>query len=644
MGLTVAEKCIQNSIVYGDMTKRGSRIGIHAHQTLGHDLNAIMTFLALNQLGIDHVKTELSVQYMDHNMIQADYKNADDHRFLQEMTAKYGVVCARPGSGICHQLHLEHFGIPGKTLIGGDSHTPCQGGLGMFAVGVGGFDAAMAMAGEPLYIKMPYIINIHLTGHLPAKVSAKNVILEVLRRIDVKGGVGKVLEYSGPGVKTLNVAERSTITNMGAETGATTSIFPSDENTKAWMRAYHREEDWIPLSADEDAHYDEVMEINLNELEPLIALPSSPGKVVPVREVAGRKIDQVMLGSCTNTALNDMKSIANIMEGHTISDSVDAALYPSTRTVIAESIKRGYFNSIVDSGVRIFEPMCGGCNGCGFAPQTKGVSIRTTPRNFPGRSGTKDDQVYLAAPETAAVSAITGEITDPRDVDIPEFSYELPDSFIEPSNLFYTPHYVDEVHYGPNLKPIPKFGKHDSVESGEVLLKLPDNITTDHICPAGALYLPIRSNIPEISKHSFMTIDLTFPDRAKAAEGGVLVAGENYGQGSSREQAAIIPRFLGIKAILAKDFARLHLANLVNWGVVPLTFKSDDDYQAIDQGDTLTVKLDEMQAGQDVTVINETKGATFTVSSPLSTEDIETVKWGGRLNQMRNRSDSHVTA
>lgn len=644
MALTVTEKCIQRSLVFGDMTKRGSRIGIRAHQTLGHDLNAIMTFLALDQLGIDHVKTELSVQYMDHNMIQADYKNADDHRFLQEMTSKYGVVCARPGSGICHQLHLEHFGVPGKTLIGGDSHTPAQGGLGMLAIGVGGFDAAMAMAGEPLYLKMPYIINVQLTGHLPQKVSAKNIVLEVLRRIGVKGGVGKVLEYSGSGVQTLNVAERSTITNMGAETGATSSIFPSDQNTQAWLRAFHREKDWEPLSADEGAHYDDVIQIDLNHLEPLIALPSSPGKVVPVREVAGTKVDQVMLGSCTNTALNDVLALANIFKGRTVSDTVDVALYPSTRTVIAESIKRGAFEPLVDAGIRIFEPICGGCNGCGFAPQTHGVSVRTTPRNFPGRSGTKDDQVYLSAPETAAASAITGVITDPRDLDFPEFHYDLPKSFIEPANLFYHPLPVDEIHYGPNLKPIPHFTEHQDVESGEVLLKLPDNITTDHICPAGALYLPIRSNIPEISKHSFMTIDQTFPERAKAADGGILVAGENYGQGSSREQAAIIPRFLGIKAIIAKDFARLHLANLVNWGVVPLMFENDKDYQAIQQGDTLTVHLDDMAVDGQVRVMNETQQTSFMVTTPLSREDIETVKWGGRLNQMRNRSDQHVTA
>lgn len=644
MALTVAEKCIQQSLVAGDMTKRGSRIGIRAHQTLGHDLNAIMTFLALDQLGIDHVKTELSVQYMDHNMIQADYKNADDHRFLQEMTSKYGVVCARPGSGICHQLHLEHFGIPGKTLIGGDSHTPAQGGLGMFAVGVGGFDAAMAMAGEPLYLKMPYIVNVQLSGQLPPKVSAKNVILEVLRRIDVKGGVGKVLEYSGSGVKTLNVAERSTITNMGAETGATTSIFPSDEQTKAWMHAFHREKDWIPLSADKGARYDDVIKIDLSQLEPLIALPSSPGKVVPVREVAGTKVDQVMLGSCTNTALNDVLALASIFKGHTVSNTVDTALYPSTRTVIAESIKRGAFEPLVDAGVRIFEPICGGCNGCGFAPQTHGVSVRTTPRNFPGRSGTKDDQVYLAAPETAAAAAITGVITDPRDLDFPDFHYQLPTSFIEPANLFYQPIPVTDVHYGPNLKPIPHFTRHQEVESGKVLLKLPDNITTDHICPAGALYLPIRSNIPEISKHSFMTIDPSFPDRAKAAPGGLIVAGENYGQGSSREQAAVIPRYLGINAILAKDFARLHLANLVNWGVVPLTFKQDADYQAIQQGDTLTVHLEDLKPAGDIRVTNETQQTTFMVTTPLSAEDIETVKWGGRLNQMRNRSETHVTA
>lgn len=617
------------------MSKRGSRIGLRAHQTLGHDLNAIFTFLALDQMGIDHVKTELSVQYMDHNMIQADYKNADDHRFLQDMTSKYGVVCARPGSGICHQLHLEYFGVPGKLLIGGDSHTPAQGGLGMLAIGVGGFDAALAMAGKPIYFKMPKIVNVHLTGSLPKDVSAKNIILEVLRRINVKGAVNKVLEYTGPAVKSLNVAQRSTITNMGAETGATSSIFPSDENTRQWMKAYHREKDWIPLSADPDAHYDEEIDINLDDLVPLIALPSSPGKVVPVTEVAGRKIDQVMLGSCTNTALNDLKSIAQDFEHHVVANNVDCSLYPSTRTVIAESIKRGYFNSIVNAGVRIFEPMCGGCNGCGFAPQTHGVSIRTTPRNFPGRSGTKDDQVYLAAPETAVASAITGVITDPRTMNFPDYTYHLPDSFIKPENLFYKPIKVDHVHYGPNLKPIPKFGKHDSTESGEVLLKLPDNITTDHICPAGALYLPIRSNIPEISKHSFMTIDLTYPDRAKAAHGGFLVAGENYGQGSSREQAAVIPRYLGIKAILAKSFARLHQANLVNWGVIPLVFEHDEDYDAIQQGDQFKIDYQNLKKDKTAVVIDESQKKTFTVKTPLADADVETVLLGGKLNQMR---------
>ncbi|MGM0212660.1 aconitate hydratase [Enterococcus sp. AZ109] len=637
MGKTITEKLLEEAIIEGELI-RGNRIGIKAHQTLGHDLNAVMTFLALESLGIDQVKTEVSVQYIDHNMLQADFKNADDHSFLREMTAKLGVICARPGSGICHQLHLEHFGVPGKTLIGGDSHTTAQGALAMFSIGVGGFDAAMAMAGEPLYITMPKIVKVQLIGKLQPQVSAKNIIFEVLRRISVRGAVGKVLEYTGPGVKSLTVAERSTIANMGTETGATTSVFPSDEETRKWLRAYGREQDWQEISADFDAVYDEIIEIDLTSLVPLMALPGSPDKVVPVTEVEGIKVDQVMLGSCTNTALNDILSIANILKGKEICGSVDVGLYPSTRTVIRESIRRGAYDDILATGVRFFEPSCGGCNGCGFAPQSKGVSIRTTPRNFHGRSGTKDDQVYLAAPEIAAASAITGVITDPRRLNIPEFNYELPEKFIEPGNLFYPNQtYNGKIHYGPNINPIPAFPEMLNSFRQKILLKLPDNVTTDQICPAGALYLPIRSNIPKIAQFSFMLVDPAFPQRAKKEQGGILIAGENYGQGSSREQAAIIPRYLGISTVIAKGFARLHLANMVNWGLLPLQFIREEDYQMLDSEDVLVIQTKDIKVDTPVEIVNQTKGYVFFVSTPISKEELMVVRCGGRINELKKR-------
>jgi aconitate hydratase len=586
-------------------------------------------------LGITHVQTEVSVQYIDHNMLQADYKNADDHLFLEQMCAKYGVICARPGSGICHQLHLEYFGIPGKTLIGGDSHTPAQGGLGMLGIGVGGFDAALAMAGQPVYLAMPQVLNVHLTGQLPPLVSAKNVILKVLQQVGVKGAVGQVLEYTGPGVATLSVTERSTITNMGTETGATSSLFPSDAQTRTWLAAHDREEDWVPLTADADAHYDGQIEIALDQLEPLIALPHSPGKVVPVKTVAGIKLDQVMLGSCTNTALPDVLQIAAMFAGQRVASHVDAGLYPSTRTVLKAAMQVGAFGDLVDAGVRIFEPMCGGCNGCGFAPQTHGVSLRTTPRNFAGRSGTADDQVYLAAPEVAVASAITGVITDPRTMTWPQAPAAAPTHYQRPANLFIVPQPVTTVTYGPNLLPLPQFGQHAATLGGPVLLKLPDNVTTDDICPAGALYLPIRSNIPAISQHSFQSIDPTFYQRAQAAAGGILVAGANYGQGSSREQAAIIPRYLRIAVIIAKGFARLHLANLVNWGVVPLLFTNAADYAAIQAGDQLQVDLAQFEAAPTVTVENLTQKTRFTVTMPLGRDDRHTVMVGGKLNAVK---------
>jgi len=639
MGLTMTEKILSKALVKGTL-KSGSRIGIKADQTLTHDLNGVMSYLVLEAIGLKQKKVETAVQYIDHNMIQADFKNADDHNFILDMTSKLGIITARGGNGICHHLHLEHFAAPGKVLIGGDSHTVAAGGIGSFSVGVGGFDNAMAIAGEPFYLAMPKIVNVKLIGKLQPFVSAKNIILELLRRVSVKGGVGKVFEYSGEGVKTLNVSERSTITNMGAETGATTSIFPSDENTRKWLKAFNRESDFIMLEADEDCIYDEFIEINLSELEPLIALPSQPDKVVKVRDVEGKKIDQVMIGSCTNTSVQDMHIVANILDGETVSKDVELGIYPSTRTVIREIVKNGDYDKIVSSGARMFEPICGGCNGCGFAPSTDGISLRTGPRNFKGRSGTKSDQVYLVAPETAAASAITGVITDPRDLGKTAVDFEMPESFVQEGNIFIMPeNNMDmEVKKGPNIKPIPEFSNLDDVTTSEVILKLEDDITTDHICPAGALYLPIRSNIPEMSKHSFKVVDETFYDRAMEANGSILVAGYNYGQGSSREQAAIIPRYLGINVIAARSFARLHLANMVNWGILPLVFKNEEDYLSVDQGDILEIDTSVLKEGKDVKVINKTKNIVYYFTTPLFQEDLDAIKEGGHVNVLRNKN------
>lgn len=639
MKQTLAEKLIAASLVEGEMIK-GRRIGVRADQTLSHDLNGVMSYQAFEAMGLDRVKVELAVHYIDHNMIQADYKNSDDHRYLQDITAKIGVICSRPANGICHQLHLEHWARPGKTLIGGDSHTVAAGGIGMLSIGVGGFDGAMAMAGEPVFFTMPQIVNVRLTGKLQPFISAKNIILEVLRRISVNGGVGKILEYTGPGVDTLNVAERSTVTNMGQETGATTSVFPSDEQTRKWLRAYHREEQWIPLAADDGAVYDDTITINLSELEPLIALPHQPDKVVPVREVAGTRIDQVMMGSCTNGSLQDILSIAHILGGKTIHRDVDTGLYPATRTVIRESVARGAYDKILASGVRIFEPVCGGCNGCGFAPQTGGISLRTTPRNFLGRSGTASAQVYLVSSEVAAASALRGVITDPRDLNLPPITYEMPEVFTDDRDIFQPPSQEPEtitIRRGPNSKPIPDMPGLPDIVSGEVLLALGDDITTDHIVPAGANYTPIRSNIPEFSKHAFKVVDDTFSARAQKAEGGFIVGGSNYGQGSSREQAAMVPRYLGIKAVIAKSFARLHLANMVNWGLLPLTFVNLVDHDKISQGDRLTFDAIALSEGQPMVIKNVTRGTDIYVVSPLCQDDLASIKAGGRINQVKNK-------
>lgn len=639
MGLTLTEKILSRGLVEGELV-RGARIGIKADQTLSHDLNVVMSYLVLEAIGLKQKKVDLAVQYIDHNMIQADFKNADDHQYILDMTSKLGILTARSGNGICHHLHLEHFAAPGKILIGGDSHTVAAGGAGSFAVGVGGFDNAMAIAGEPFYLTMPKIVNVRLNGQLQPFVSAKNVILELLRRVSVKGGTGKVFEYSGEGVATLNVAERSIITNMGAETGATTSIFPSDEQTRRWLRAFEREEDYLPLVADPDAFYDEVIEIDLSSLEPLIALPSQPDKVVKVRDVAGLKVDQVMIGSCTNTSVQDLLSVASLLEGETVHRDVELGIYPSTRTVIREVLQRGAYDTLVASGARIFEPVCGGCNGSGFAPASGSVSLRTTPRNFKGRSGTKDDQVYLVAPETAAASAIMGVITDPRTLGKTSPSFKVPERYINDKSIFIAPENNPDqvIRKGPNIKPIPELkAMPDSLEA-PVSLKLGDDVSTDWICPAGALYLPIRSNIPEISKYSFQVVDPGFAQRAMDLGTSILVGGHNYGQGSSREQAAIIPRYLGVSVVLAKSFARLHLANMVNWGILPLVFQSDRDYDAIQQGDVLRMDSFDLKAGQDILVHNVTKNESYALKTPLFQQDLDAIRDGGVVNRLKKKN------
>jgi aconitate hydratase len=632
MSETVTEKIIKEHIVEGKIAP-GEEVALKIDQTLTQDATGTMAYLQFEAIGIPRVKTELSVSYVDHNTLQTDFKNPDDHRYLQSVATRYGLYFSRPGNGICHQLHLERFARPGKTLIGSDSHTPTAGGIGSFAIGAGGLDVAVAMAGMPYRIKYPKIVGIKLTGKLPDWVSAKDVILEVLRRIDVKGGVGKVLEYFGPGIKTLSVPERATITNMGTETGATTSIFPSDEVTKAFLEAQERGDHWIPLEADDDAEYDEIIEFNLSELEPLAAIPHSPGKVKPVREIAGMEVQQVAIGSCTNSSLRDLKIAANILKGHTIADNLHLTINPGSRQVVEHLIESGEMQYLVASGARILENACGPCIGMGAAPSSQAISIRTFNRNFEGRSGTKDAQIFLVSPEVAAATAIKGVLTDPRDLgDYPEI--EMPRQFIINDNLFISPLPPEdaamvEIQRGPNIKPLPGFPPLPDTLKGEVLIKVEDNITTDHIMPAGAKILPLRSNIPEISKHVFEAIDPEFPTRALEKEGGFIIGGENYGQGSSREHAALAPKYLGVKAVIVKSFARIHLANLINFGIVPLTFKDSPDYDSIDLADKLEVFIGELQG--DVRLRNLTKDNEIELTHSLSQLDAEILKTGGKL-------------
>jgi len=639
MGKTLTEKIIEKHLVEGTL-ERGTDIAIKIDQTLTQDATGTMAYLQFEAMGVPRVQTELSVSYVDHNTLQTDFKNPDDHRYLQSIAAKYGLYFSRPGNGICHQVHLERFARPGRTLLGSDSHTPTGGGVGSIAIGAGGLDVAAAMAGEPFRLKMPKIVKVYLTGKLPDFVSAKDVILEVLRRIGVKGAVNKVLEYVGSGIKTLTVPERGTITNMGTETGATTSIFPSDEITKDFLRAQEREDQWEQILPDDDAIYDETIEINLSELEPLIAEPHSPGNVKTVRELEGLNVDQVCIGSCTNSSLRDLKIAANMLKGKTVSKNTVLTVSPGSRQVVDHMIHSGEMAYLVEAGARILENACGPCIGMGLAPKTDAVSLRTFNRNFLGRSGTKSANAYLVSPETAAIAAIEGKITDPRKVGkLPKF--DMPKKFMVNDNMIIPPLPPEEakkveIVRGPNIKPLPEFHPIPDKLEGEVLLKVEDDITTDHIMPAGAKILPLRSNIPEISKYVFNVVDEKFHDRSLEHGGGFIIGGENYGQGSSREHAAIAPKYLGIKAVIVKTFARIHLANLVNFGIVPLTFVNKEDYNKIEQGDKVVVDLSMLDSGKAV-LKNMTKNAEFELTHSLSETHLKELKAGGKLTLIKQK-------
>lgn len=641
MGLTLTEKILKAHLVDGEFIK-GQEIGIRIDQTLTQDATGTMAYLEFEAMGVPRVKTERSVAYIDHNTLQNGFENADDHRFIGSVAKKHGIYFSRPGNGICHQVHLERFGIPGKTLIGSDSHTPTGGGIGMIAIGAGGLDVAVAMGGGAYYITYPKIVKVNLTGKLQPWVAAKDVILEVLKRMSVKGGVGKVIEYCGEGVKTLSVPERATITNMGAELGATTSIFPSDEITKEFLKAQKREEVWTPLSADDDAVYDEEININLSELVPLAACPHSPDNVKSVEEIGNMKIDQVCIGSCTNSSLLDMLKVAHILKGKTVHPDVSLSIAPGSKQVLNMLAQNGALSIMIEAGARILESACGPCIGMGQSPNSKGISLRTFNRNFLGRSGTKDGQIYLVSPEMAAASAITGVLTDPRTLgDMPEF--KLPEVFSINDNMIVPPVAeadMDSVEIlrGPNIKPFPETAPLMDTIDAPCSLKVGDNITTDHIMPAGAKILPLRSNIPAISQHCFTVCDEEFPKRAKELGKSIIVGGSNYGQGSSREHAALAPLYLGVKAVLVKSFARIHRANLINAGILPLTFVNESDYDNISQGDQLVladVRKDVEAGKSELTVINKTNGKEIPVLCELSGRTKDIMLAGGLLDYTR---------
>ena len=634
MGKTIAEKIIAAHLVAGSM-ERGSEVALRIDQTLTQDATGTMAYLEFETMGIDRVKTEFSIAYVDHNTLQCGFENADDHRYLQSVAAKHGVHFSRPGNGICHQVHLERFGKPGKTLIGSDSHTPTGGGIGMLSFGAGGMDVAVAMGGGAYYITMPKMYKVNLTGRLRPFVSAKDVALELLRILSVKGGVGAIIEWGGEGIATLSVPERATITNMGTELGATTSIFPSDEVTRAFLKAQGREEDYICLESDPDAVYDRIIEMDLSSLKPMIACPHSPDNVVAVDSLHGVKVDQVCIGSCTNSSLLDMRKVAAMLKGKTVAAGVSLSVSPGSKQVLQMLAQCGALTDILASGARLLECACGPCIGMGFSPNSGGVSLRTFNRNFLGRSGTKDGQVYLVSPETAVAAALTGYITDPTTLE-PIAPVILPDTFQIDDSAVLPP--ADdgtavEVLRGPNIKEFPKSRPFADTLTASTVLKVGDNITTDHIMPAGAKILPYRSNIPYLSKFCFEVCDPTFPERAKAAGDGIIIAGSNYGQGSSREHAALVPMYLGIRCVIAKSFARIHVANLINAGILPLTFADPADYEALRQGDRLRLEaLGEGMAAGSVTVVNESTGNRFTALCDLTERQRNILLAGGLLN------------
>ena len=643
MGLTIAQKIIKAHMLSGEMTP-GADVGLRIDQTLTQDATGTMAYLEFEAMGVPRVKTERSVAYIDHNTLQTGFENADDHRYIQTVAKKHGIYFSRPGNGICHQVHLERFGIPGKTLIGSDSHTPTGGGIGMLAFGAGGLDVAVAMGGGEYHITMPTMTKIVLTGALSPWVSAKDIILEVLRRMSVKGGVGKIIEYGGPGIRTLTVPERATITNMGTELGATTSIFPSDDITLEFLKAQGREADWQALASDEDAVYDEVIEIDLSALEPLAACPHSPDAVKPVSALSDIKVDQVCIGSCTNSSYLDLMRVASILKGKTVHPTVSLSIAPGSKQVYNMLAKNGALADIIASGARVLECACGPCIGMGQSPNSGGVSLRTFNRNFEGRSGTADGQVYLVSPETAAASALTGMFTDPRTLGAWE-KIEMPQSFLINDNMIVepAPDYLSEtveVLRGPNIKPFPVSGPLPESITTKAILKVGDNITTDHIMPAGAKILPYRSNIPYLSNFCFAVCDKTFPDRCKAEGGGIIIGGSNYGQGSSREHAALVPLYLGIKAVVAKSYARIHCANLANAGILALRFKDEADYDRIDQMDVLSLP-DIRSAIQNRTPIilrDETKGIEMEVVPMMTDRERAMVVEGGLLNYTKSLS------
>ncbi len=641
MGLTLAQKLIKSHLVEGEMIP-GQEIGLKIDQTLTQDATGTMAYLEFEAMGVDRVKTERSVAYIDHNTLQTGFENADDHRYIQTVTKKHGIYFSRPGNGICHQVHLERFGIPGKTLIGSDSHTPTGGGIGMLAMGAGGMDVAVAMGGGTYYIPMPTMTRINLTGYLKPWVSAKDVILEVLRRMTVKGGVGKIIEYGGEGVKTLSVPERATITNMGAELGATTSIFPSDEITLAFLKAQDRADDWTEILPDPDAQYDEVIDIDLCALEPMAACPHMPDKVKTTEEIGKIKVDQVAIGSCTNSSFVDMMKVAKILKGKTVCPTVSLCIAPGSKQVLNMLAMNGALGDMIGAGARILESACGPCIGMGQSPNSGGISLRTFNRNFEGRSGTKDAGIYLVSPEVAAASALTGYLTDPRDLGQAP-TVEMPEHFTINDNMIEPPASPEEaasieVLRGPNIKPFPKTEPLPESITAKAVLKVGDNITTDHIMPAGAKILPYRSNIPHLSQFCFGVCDESFPERIKAEGKGIIIGGANYGQGSSREHAALVPLYLGVKAVITKSFARIHVANLVNAGILPFTFANEADYDRIDQMDQLELAdiRTAMENNTPVVLKNLTKNAEYPLdASHLSARQRAMLLCGGLLDYTR---------